>query len=261
MILCLDVGNSQIFGGVFAGEKLLLRFRHETYHRSTSDQLGIFLKNVLSANGLDPETIEHIAIASVVPSLDYSIGSACIKYFDLEPFWLRVGVKTGLKINTKNPSELGADLVATAIAASEQFANKNLIVADFGTATTFVPIKKNKEFLGAIFQVGLRTAMQALQSQTEQLPTVQIVAPKQVLGRDSISAIQSGLYYGQLGALREVLTNLQHEIFAGEKPVIIGTGGFAHLFAKEKLFTAIVPDLVLQGVRLALQFNLPAPPS
>lgn len=255
MILCLDVGNSQIFGGVFAEENLLLRFRHETHRLITSDQLGIFLRNVLSANELDPKAIEHIAISSVVPPLEYSIGSACIKYFNIEPFWLRVGVKTGLKIKTKNPNELGADLVATAMAASKQFANKNLIVVDFGTATTFVPIKKNKEFLGVVIQAGLRTAMQALQSQTEQLPTVQIVAPQQTLGRDTISSIQAGLYYGQLGALREVLTNLQREIFAGEKPVIVGTGGFAYLFAKEKLFTAIVPDLVLQGIRFALQLN------
>ena len=256
MILCLDVGNSQIFGGVFADEKLLLKFRHETHRRSTSDQLGIFLKNVLSENGLDPKLIQHIAISSVVPSLDYSIGSACIKYFCLEPFWLRVGVKTGLKIKVKNPNEVGSDLIATAIAASKQFGNKNLIVVDFGTATTFVPITKDKEFLGVIIQAGLRTSMQALQSQTEQLPTVQIVEPQRTLGRDSISAIQSGLYYGQLGALREVLVNLQQEVFAGEEPTIIGTGGFAHLFEKEKLFTAIVPDLVLQGIRFALEFNL-----
>lgn len=256
MILCLDVGNSQIFGGVFTAGKLLLKFRHETHRRSTSDQLGIFLKNVLSENGLDPKAIQHIAIGSVVPPLDYSIGSACIKYFHLEPFWLRVGVKTGLKIKVKNPNEVGSDLIATAIAASKQFVNKNLIVVDFGTATTFVPITKDKEFLGVIIQAGLRTSMQALQSQTEQLPTVQIVEPQQTLGRDSISAIQSGLYYGQLGALREVLVNLQQEVFAGEEPIIIGTGGFAHLFEKEKLFTAIVPDLVLQGIRFALELNL-----
>ncbi len=256
MILCLDVGNSQIFGGIFTDQRLLLKFRHETHRRSTSDQLGIFLKNVLSENGINPKAIQHIAIGSVVPPLDYSIGSACIKYFHLEPFWLRVGVKTGLKIKVKNPNEVGADLIATAIAASKQFANKNLIVVDFGTATTFVPITKNKEFLGVSIQAGLRTSMQSLQSQTEQLPTVQIVEPQQTLGLDSISAIQSGLYYGQLGALREILGNLQQEVFTGEQPVIIATGGFAHLFEKEKLFTAIVPDLVLQGIRLALEINI-----
>lgn len=255
MILCLDIGNSQIFGGVFVKEKLLIKFRHETHRRTTSDQLGIFLKNVLVANGLEPEAIQHIAISSVVPPLDYSIGSACIKYFHVPPFWLQVGVKTGLKIKVKNPNAVGADLIATAIAASKQFANKNLIVVDFGTTTTFVALTKNKEFLGVIIQAGLRTAMQALQSQTEKLPTVQLIEPQQVLGRDTVSAIQSGLYYGQLGAVREVLTNLQHGVFAGEKPIVIATGGFASLFAKEKIFTAIVPDLVLQGIRLAFEIN------
>ena len=256
MILCLDVGNSQIFGGVFDGETLLLKFRHETHRRSTSDQLGIFLKNVLSENDIEPKEIQHIAIGSVVPPLDHSLGSACIKYFNLEPFWLRVGVKTGLKIKVKNPSEVGADLIASAIAAAKQFAGKNLIIVDFGTATTFVPITKDREFLGVIIQAGLRTSMQALQSQTEQLPTVQIVKPGHILGRDSISAIQSGLYFGQLGSLKEVLNTLQKQVFSAESAMVIGTGGFASLFEKENIFTTIVPDLVLQGVRLALQINL-----
>jgi len=258
MILCLDVGNSQIFGGVFDGEILLLKFRHETHRRSTSDQLGIFLKSVLSENGIEPAKVQHIAISSVVPPLNYSLGSACIKYFNLEPFWLRVGVKTGLKVKVKNPSEVGSDLIATAIAAVKQFSNKNLIVVDFGTATTFVPVTKNKEFLGVIIHVGMRTSMQALQSQTEQLPTVQILEPHDIVGRDSISAIQSGLYYSQLGSLKVILTNLQKQVFTDESPIVIGTGGFAHLFEKENIFTAIVPDLVLQGIRLALDINLTA---
>lgn len=256
MYLCLDVGNSQIYGGVFDGDEILLKFRHETNRQSTSDQLGIFLKNVLKENNLAIGKIEHIAISSVVPPVDHSLGSACIKYFDIEPFWIKAGIKTGLKLKVKHPNQVGADLISTAIAAVVQNPNKNLIVVDFGTATTYVPISANKEFLGAVIQTGVRTSMHALQSSTEQLPTVQILKPENVVGRDTISCIQSGLYYGQLGATREIIKGMSKELFDKNKPVIIGTGGFATLFENEKLFSKIQSDLVLDGVRLALEMNL-----
>jgi type III pantothenate kinase len=256
MKMCLDVGNSQIYGGVFEGKKLLLKFRHETHRSSTSDQLGIFLKSVLRENNMDAEVIKHIAISSVVPPLNYSLGSACIKYFKVEPFWLQAGVKTGLKIKTKEPNQVGADLIASAIASVDMFPNKNLIVSDFGTATTFAAINKQGEFLGVVIQAGVRTSMHALQTFTEKLPTVQIVQPKQVLGRDTTACIQSGLYYGQLGATKEILAGITKEVFAGEAPVIIGTGGFSTLYENEQLFSVVAPDLVLHGIRLALELNL-----
>jgi type III pantothenate kinase len=256
MILCIDVGNSHIFAGVFAADSILLRFRLETRQTITSDQIGVFLKNVLRENNLDPDAIKHIAISSVVPSLDHSLGSACIKYFKLEPFWLRAGARTGLKLKTKNPNEIGADLIATAIAAVKQFPNQNVVVVDFGTATTYVPIAADKTFLGVVIEAGIRTSMLALQLNTAQLPTVQINKPEDVVGRDTVSSIQAGLYYGQLGALREIIKNIKQEIFNNEKAVIIGTGGFSSLFENEKIFNVINPDLVLQGIKLALEMNL-----
>ena len=256
MQLCLDVGNSQIYGGVFNDETLLLKFRHETSRSSTSDQLGVFLKNVLRENEIDATQIRHIAISSVVPPINYSLGSACIKYFDIEPFWIQEGVKTGLKIKTKHTNQVGADLIATAIAGVDSFPNKNLIIIDFGTATTYVPISKNKEFLGAVIHTGVRTSMQALEASTEQLPSVQIIKPELTVGRDTIACIQSGLYNGQLGAAKEILQGIKREVFSSEEPVVIGTGGFAHLFEDENLFSVIEPDLVLQGIRLALKLNI-----
>jgi type III pantothenate kinase len=256
MYLCLDVGNSQIYGGVFKGDDILLKFRHETHRQSTSDQLGIFLRNVLRENHIDVDAIEHVAISSVVPPVDYSLGSACIKYLNLEPFWVKAGIKTGLKLKTKHPNQIGSDLIATAIAAVAQNPNKNLIVVDFGTATTYVPISEKKEFLGAVIQTGVRTSMHALQSSTEQLPTVQIAKPDTVVGRDTIACIQSGLYYGQLGATREILKGIRKELFSDKKPIVIGTGGFASLFEQEKIFSKIESDLVLYGVKIALEMNL-----
>lgn len=255
MILCLDVGNSQIYGGVFTQDTIQLRFRLTTQSGNTSDQFGIFLKSVLRENNINPEVIKKIAICSVVPHIDYSLRSACLKYFDIEPFILQAGVKTGLKIKYRNPLEVGADRIANAIAAAQKFPDKNIIVVDLGTATTFCAVSSKKEYLGGVILTGMRLAMEALQNNTAKLFSVEIVTPAATLGRSTAESIQSGLFYGQLGAIREIIQRLNKEAFAGQTAKIIGTGGFAHLFEKEKLFTAIVPDLVLDGLRFALEIN------
>jgi type III pantothenate kinase len=256
MILCLDVGNSQIFGGVFDGETIKLKFRYESNQTSTSDQLGLFLKGVLRENGIDAQKIQHIAISSVVPGLDYSLGSACIKYFNIEPFFLQPGVKTGLKIKTSHPNEVGSDLIASAIAGLARFPQKNLMILDFGTATTYTAVNKNKEFLGVVIQAGIRVSMEALQSNAAKLPPVRIMKPEQPLGKNTIHSIQSGLYYGQLGAIKEIIKHMQQNVFKDDEITVIGTGGFSTLFENEKLFNTIEPDLVLDGIRLALNYSL-----
>ncbi len=254
MILCIDVGNSHFFGGAFEGEKLLLKFRHHS-RASTSDELGIFLKNVLRENDILPSAIEHIAFCSVVPSFDYSLRAACVKYFSIEPFVIQAGVKTGLQINYRNPLEVGADRIANAIAATHFYPNENLIVADFGTATTFCAIDANKRYLGGSILPGLRLSMESLESNTARLPSVEIYKPKLCLGRSTIESIQSGLYFQALGGCREILTRLKHEAFKDIPSKVIGTGGFAALFAKEGLFDVNLPNLVLTGIRLALLQN------
>lgn len=258
MILCLDVGNSQVYGGVFVDKQIRLRFRHTTQQGSTSDQLGIFLKSVLRENGVDPDGIKQIAICSVVPHMDYSLRSACIKYFDIEPFMLQAGVKTGLKIKYINPTEVGADRIANAIAVSQLFPNKNIIAVDLGTATTVCAVSNKKEYLGGVILTGMRLSMEALQNKTAKLFAVEIISPETTLGRSTRESIQSGLYYGQLGAIREIAERITKDVFADQAPKLIGTGGFAHLFEKEKLFTAIMPDLVLDGLRFALEMNIKA---
>lgn len=255
MILCLDVGNSHIFGGVFVDNQIELRFRHVTSHNTTSDQLGIFLKSVLQENNIPSNKIKDIAICSVVPHIDYSLRSACIKYFDIEPFILQAGVKTGLKIKYRNPLEVGADRIANAIAAISRYPKKDIIVIDFGTATTFCAITAEKDYLGGAILAGMRLSMNALQNSTAKLSAVEIVKPTAVVGRSTMENLQSGLYYGQLGVVREMTQRMMTEVFHKQKPILIGTGGFAHLFSEENIFTAIMPDLVLDGLRLALMAN------
>nr|HAT8712609.1 type III pantothenate kinase [Legionella jordanis] len=254
MLLCLDVGNSHIYGGVFADEDIRLRFRH-TSQVSTSDELGIFLKSVLRENQCSPEAIKEIAICSVVPQLDYSLRAACLKYFEVEPFFLQAGVKTGLNIKYRNPIEVGADRIANAIAATQAHPNKNIIVIDFGTATTFCVITAQKAYLGGAILPGVRLSVDALATKTAKLPAVEIVRIEQVVGRSTIESIQSGVFYGSLGACRELITRIKSEVFPGQEVLVLATGGFASLFERQELYDSLVPDLVLQGIRLAAMLN------
>lgn len=254
MMLCIDVGNSHIYGGVFAGDEIRLRFRH-TSQVSTSDELGIFLKTVLRENQCSPEGINAIAICSVVPQLDYSLRAACVKYFSVEPFMLQAGVKTGLNIKYRNPVEVGADRIANAIAATHVFPGKNIVVIDFGTATTFCVITMQKAYLGGAILPGVRLSVDALATKTAKLPAVEIVRTEQVVGRSTIESIQSGVFYGALGACRELINRIKTESFAGQDVIVLATGGFASLFDKQGIYDHLVPDLVLQGIRLAAMLN------
>ncbi len=254
MMLCIDVGNSHIYGGVFADEEIRLRFRH-TSKSSTSDELGIFLKSVLRENHCSPEAIDQIAICSVVPQLDYSLRAACLKYFSVEPFLLQAGVKTGLNIKYRNPLEVGADRIANAIAATHIFANSNIIVIDFGTATTFCVINSQKAYLGGAIFPGMSLAVDALATKTAKLPAVEIIKTERVVGRSTIESIQSGIFYGVLGACRELILQIKKESFPGQEALVLATGGFAALFDKQGIYDHLVPDLVLQGIRLAASLN------
>lgn len=254
MILSIDVGNSHIYGGVFSNGEISLRFRH-TSTASTSDELGIFLKTVLRENQCDPASITDIAICSVVPQLDYSLRAACIKYFSTEPFFLQAGVKTGLNIKYRNPCEVGADRIANSIAAVEQFPGKNLIIIDFGTATTFCSITAQRAYLGGAILPGVRLAVDALSTNTAKLPAVDIIKANHAVGRSTIESIQSGVFYGALGACRELIHCIKKESFPNQDALVLATGGFASLFDKQGLYDHHLPDLVLKGVRLAAEMN------
>ena len=254
MMLCIDVGNSHVYGGVFAKGEIILRFRHSS-KISTSDEIGIFLKNVLRENQCAPENIRGIAICSVVPQFDYSLRAACLKYFSVDPFFLQAGVKTGLNIKYRNPQEVGADRIANAIAASHDFPGKNLIIIDVGTATTFCAINDQKVYLGGVILPGVRLSVEALANNTAKLPSVEIIKVKQVVGRSTIESIQSGVFYGAIGACRELIERIKKEAFEGQSVVVLATGGFASLLDQQGIYDQNLPDLVLHGVRIAAEMN------
>ncbi|WP_409478398.1 type III pantothenate kinase [Pseudobdellovibrio sp. HCB154] len=255
MILSLDVGNTQIYGGVFDGEKMLISFRRNSKTGSSSDEVGVFLRMVIRENGLDPQQIKKIVLCSVVPEVIYSLRGACQKYFGINPFILQAGVKTGLKIKYRNPLEVGADRIANAVAATQMHPQKNLIIVDLGTATTFDAVTAERDYLGGSIIAGLRLSMESLEAKTAKLPSVEIVSRNEALGQSTVESLQSGLYYGHLGAMKEIITKISAECFNGEKPFVIGTGGFSSLFEKEKIFDLIAPDLVLKGNLIALEKN------
>jgi|SRR5690606_28960116 len=255
MILCLDIGNSHMHGGVFAGEQLVVQFRMASKSGASSDEYGLFLRAALRENEVDYRAIKSIALCTVVPEVLYSIKSSCQKYFAIDPFILQSGVKTGLKIGYHNPQQVGADRIANAVAAGHLFAGENLIIIDLGTATTFCAISADKHYLGGVILPGLKMSMQALAGGASKLGTVEIVHCDRVLGKTTEQSIQSGLFFGTKGAIKSIVSELSRELFQDKSPLIIGTGGFTSLFQNDSIFNHIVPDLVLKGLCIAHKMN------
>ena len=255
MVLTLDVGNTHMTGGLFDEDKLVLQFRRTTDTGNSSDEIGLFMRSVIRENSFHWQKVERIGICSVVPSINYSLSSAMKKYFNMEPLFIQAGIKTGLKLKYSNPKEIGADRIAGAIGAVSLYPNKNIVIIDMGTATTIDCITKDKEYLGGSILTGLRIGADALATGTAKLPSVEIAKPEHVCGTNTVEAIQSGLYYGHAGAVKEITYLYQKNIFNGEKPFVIGTGGFSRIFEEYNLYNTICPELVLRGVKKALDMN------
>jgi len=255
MILTLDVGNTQIFGGVFDGGKIRLTFRRTSKGAITSDELGIFLKAVLRENGVKPDDIKEIGVSSVVPDINRTIANCCLKYFKVDPFMIAAGIKTGLNIKGKDAGSLGADRVADAVAGIHMYPGENLIIIDFGTANTYDAVSRHKEYLGGAIQVGVGTSLNALVDNTALLSKVEILNPGKAAGMTTETQLQSGLYYGNLGAIKEFTARLKAECFAAEPVKIIGTGGLGRLYENEKVFDVYQPDLVILGIKTAMEMN------
>jgi type III pantothenate kinase len=255
MILCIDIGNTHLFSGIFKDDKLLQQFRYDSQQASTSDQLGIFLIQVLEHYGIKATAIQAIAICSVVPHLDYTIQAACIKYFKLEPFILKPGVKTGLNIKYYQPQEVGTDRIANAVAARQKHPQKNLIIIDNGTATSYSVVNSQGHFLGGIITPGCKLVAQSLQQYTAQLPSVEIIRPNNLLGRSTKENLQAGIYFGQVGMLQYLSTQLKTTYFPKQPCLIVATGGFAQLFKEHHCFDALYPNLILEGLMKIYRMN------
>lgn len=255
MLMCLDVGNSQIHGGVYQGEELKFQFRKNTSAGLSSDELGVFLRSVVRENQAEPSDIHKVSICSVVPHMDYSLKNACQRYFCKDVLFVRPGVKTGIRIKYSNPTEVGADRIVTALAAKQTYPDKNLLIVDFGTATTVDAVTKDGDYLGGAILGGAKMMVSALDTNTAKLPSVEIVKPQNSCGQSTVESIQSGLYWSTVGGIKEIIAQISKERFDGEQPLVLATGGLAKLFEGSGLFETYIAELALEGLRIVYHKN------
>ena len=248
MLLALDAGNTNITIGVFEGEEFKGIYRLTTKLPRTSDEFGLLIVDLIKQCGATPDDIDDVIIASVVPNIMYSLTSSIIKYFNCNPIEVKSGIKTGLKVATTNPKELGADRIVDAVAAIELYGGP-IIVVDFGTATTFDLVSGDGTFVAAVTSPGIRTSAEALFKGAAKLPEVEIRKPDTILAKDTITSMQAGLFYGWLGQTEYIIKKLKEE--SGYTDVkVVATGGLGKLFSKESKEIEIYnPRLTLYGLK------------
>ena len=253
MLLAVDIGNTNITFGVFEDEQLRATWRMATNVSQMSDEYAALLLNLLHHQGLDTSDIKEIAFCGVVPPLQGTFEELFQRYFHISPLVIGPGVKTGVRIRMDNPREVGTDRIVNAAAAHYLYSG-SVIVADIGTATTFDTISKEGDYLGGAIATGIGTAAEALFARAAALPRVELVRPQHAIGTSTITAMQSGIIFGYVGLVEGIVTRIQQEL--GEKAMVVATGGYAELIAKE---TAVIDtvnlDLTLVGLRLLYQMN------
>lgn len=252
MLLAIDVGNTNIVFGVYEGKKLINDWRISTDRNKTSDEYGILFEQILKYHGLYPKDVDDVIISSVVPPIMHTLITMSIKYFGKKPMLIEPGIKTGINIKYDDPRELGADRIVNAVAAYSKYGGP-LIIVDFGTAITFCVISKNGDYLGGAIAPGIKISSEALFSRTSKLPKVELVKPKNVIGKNTVNSIQSGLIYGYVGLVDYIIERIMEEIKDQEGVVenIIATGGFASLIGTESRYINRIDKLLtLEGLQI-----------
>ena len=229
MLLAFDIGNTNIVIGAFDGEQLLNHWRITSDRQKTYDEYGLLLNQLFQSSGLKRTDVDDIIISSVVPNLTDVFRTMCERYFELEPLVVGNGLKTGMSIRYDNPKEIGADRIVNAVAAIEQY-GAPLIILDFGTATTFCVVNEKKEYLGGAIAPGIGISLNALVEKTAQLPKVEMTVPDKVIGKTTVSAIQSGLLYGYCGLVDGMVHRIIAELGCAQEDVtVVATGGLAEV--------------------------------
>lgn len=254
MILVIDVGNTNMTFGVFQEKELQCTFRLMTKTPRTSDEYGVLITQLLKNREIDPAKLEGSIVASVVPDVMHSLTGALIKYTNTRPVNVGPGIKTGIRIITEDPRAIGADRIVDAVAAFDKYGGP-VLVLDFGTATTYDLITERGEFAAGITAPGIRICSEALWTQAAKLPNIEIRKPRSILAQETISSMQAGLVYGQIGQTEYIIRKVREESgFAGLK--VVATGGLGRLIADETSAIDIYDSaLTLEGLRILYDKN------
>jgi type III pantothenate kinase len=253
MLMVMDVGNTNIVAGLYQGKELVHHWRIHTNRNSTEDEYGMLLKNLFEHAGLRFEQVDGAIISSVVPPITHVLRNLVKKYLGLSPLVVGPGVKTGLNILYENPREVGADRIANAVAAIERY-GAPVIIVDFGTATTFCFVNEQGHYVGGAITPGVMVSSEALYQRTAKLTRVEIVKPESVVGRNTVQAIQSGIFYGYVGVVDGIVTRMKQLLH--KRPTVVATGGLAELICGDaETIDVVDPFLTLEGLRLIYERN------
>lgn len=257
MILLVDVGNTNIVIGVYNEKEYIAGWRISTDSKKTSDEYGIQLVQLFHQNDLNPKGVKGIIISSVVPNIMHSLENMVKKIFEIDPIIVGPGVKTGINIKYDNPKEVGADRIVNAVAAHDKY-NKDMIIIDFGTATTYCSVTKEGNYLGGCICPGLRIASDALFDRAAKLPRVELELPKSIICKNTVTSMQAGILYGYIGQVEYIVNKTKKEMMEMglEEPLIIATGGLANLIAKSTaVIDKVESGLTLEGLRIIYEKN------
>lgn len=254
MILVVDVGNTNITFGVYRGKELVTTFRMTTKLLRTSDEFGISIMELLRINGISRDELEGTIVASVVPNIMHSLNGALVRYLGTKPINVGPGIRTGIRIVTENPREIGPDRIVDAVAAYELYGGP-VLVMDFGTATTYDLVDENGDFCAGITAPGLRISAKALWEDTAKLPEIEIKKPKSILAQETISSMQAGLVYGQIGQTEYIVKQVKEE-FGRADIKVVATGGLGRIIAEETdAIDEYNSSLTLEGLRIIYEKN------
>ncbi len=253
MIMVFDIGNTNMVIGVYEDETLITHWRLRTDTLKTYDEYGMLLKSLFDYACLDMRNITAVVLSSVVPTLMMELEWMSRKFFSCRPLIVGPGTRTGLAIKYDNPREVGADRVVNAVSAIHKYGGP-LIIIDFGTATTFCVVNEKGEYLGGAIAPGIQSSTEALVSRAAKLPRVELLKPKKLIGRNTVSSMQAGIMYGFVGQVEGIVHRMKKEM--GNEPRVVATGGLAAVIARETDVIDTIDDfLTLEGLRLIYELN------